>query len=386
MKKFLCAIAFLAILTGCSQNAEQFSETTAAETTAEITTAKVTTETTTETSAETEESVTETEYKGFDYEEYFRGMEYFFSYDLDGDGADEDFFINTYRDYDEICAAFYSDNKSKIVDYIGFEKMDKADIYRDYGYYDDGREVRFLMYTSNGSWRIYNGYIGMDSGTVWQIGGYTMKFYDWCSWHWFNSSASREEFETALADKKKFLEYVYCEDPKLYETINIKEKLAEKFDYSEKYIGRIEEVGLDVFELENDPFGKKYKFQSGELSCYTLGGENIRIYSRPREIWVGFKLDGHNEENGETEYLISVSSGDGDSGTMEFIYTGTESENYSAIYDRCVYVSDSSLDRFEPNEEKYKKAANDTDDYLSENRWEFVGNAKIVTDRIKQAF
>lgn len=53
MKKFLCAIAILAILTGCSQNTEQFSETTAAETTAEITTAKITTETTMETYAET---------------------------------------------------------------------------------------------------------------------------------------------------------------------------------------------------------------------------------------------------------------------------------------------------------------------------------------------
>ncbi|MDE7288856.1 MAG: hypothetical protein K2N71_05040, partial [Oscillospiraceae bacterium] len=93
----------------------------------------------------------------------------------------------------------------------------------------------------------------------------------------------------------------------------------------------------------------------------------------------------HNEENGETEYLISVSSGDGESGTMEFIYTGTKSEDYAAIYERCVYVSDNSLDRFRPNKKEYKKAANDTDNYLSENRWEFVGEAKINNDGAEQA-
>lgn len=376
MKKFLCAIAILAILTGCSQNTEQFSETTSAETTAEITTAKVTTETTTETSAETEESVTETEYQVFDYEEY-KDREYFFSYDLDGDGTDDDLFIDTSRKKDNIFAKIYNDK------FVDFQRMDSVDLYNAVDCNENN--TRVLIYLENEYSCISNMYWGL--GNVIWGNGYGMDFYpDWCAWFWYNSMASREEFEAALADKTMLFEYDNLKSLELYETINIKEKLAEKFDYSEKYIGRIEEVGLDVFELENDPFGKKYKFQSGELSCYTLGGENIKIYRRPREIWVGFKLDGHNEENGETEYLISVSSGDGDSGTMEFIYTGTENENYAAIYERCVYVSDSSLDRFRPNKEEYKKAANDTDNYLSENRWEFVGEAKIVTDGIKQAF
>lgn len=385
MKKFLYTIVILALLSGCNKNIEQITETNTAETA--LSTTKVTEETIAETSLETsaeteaestESSTAETEYKGFDYEEYFNGMEYFFSYDLNGDGLEEDLFISTYYENDEICAAVYSNDKSKIADSVRIERMDSYDIYRSYNYYYDGREVRFLMYTSNDpSWNIYNGFIGMDNGAFWQIGGYTMTFYDWCSWHWYNVLTSREEFEETLADKKKFLKYVDCKDPELYDTINIKEKLAEKFDYSENFIGRIEEVGLDVFELENDPFGKKYKFKSGELCCYTLGGENIKIYSRPREIWVGFNMDGHNEENGETEYLVSVSSGDGENGTMEFIYTGTESENYAAVYDRCVYASDGSLDRFRPDEEKYKQAANNTDKFLAEKRWILVGEAKI---------
>lgn len=380
MKKILCAIAILAMLSGCKQSTEQITETTVSETTTEIitakvttetTTSKVTTETTTETSAETvtesTESVTETD----NYEEYSKGREYFFSYDLDGDGTDDDLFIDTSREDDNIFAAIYNDK------FVDFQRMDCVYLYNAVDCND--RDERYLIHLENEYSCISNMYWGL--GNVIWGNGYGMDFHpDWCAWFWYNSMASREEFEAAFADKTMLFEHDNLKSLELYETINIKEKLAEKFDYSEKHIGRIEEVGLDVFELENDPFGKKYKFQSGELSCYTLGGENIRIYSRPREIWVGFKLDGHNEENGETEYLISISSGDGDSGTMEFIYTGTESENYAALYDRCVYVSDNSLDRFEPNKEEYKKAANDTDNYLSENRWEFVGEAKIVTD------
>lgn len=53
MKKILCTISILAMLSGCKQSTEQITETTVSETTAEITTAKVTTETTTETSSET---------------------------------------------------------------------------------------------------------------------------------------------------------------------------------------------------------------------------------------------------------------------------------------------------------------------------------------------
>lgn len=53
MKKILCAIAILAMLSGCKQNTEQITETSIAETTAEITTTKVTTETSIEMSVET---------------------------------------------------------------------------------------------------------------------------------------------------------------------------------------------------------------------------------------------------------------------------------------------------------------------------------------------
>lgn len=373
MKKFLCAAAVLVMLTaGCTQSTEQITETSFSETTAEITTTKVTTETTTETSAETvtesTESVTETD----NYEEYSKDMEYFFSYDLDGDGTDDDLFIDTSREKDNIFASIYNDK------FVNFQRMDSIYLYNAIDYNE--HDTRFLIHLENEYGCISNMYWGL--GNVIWGNGYGMDFHpDWCSWHWFNSSATKEEFETAFADKTMLFEHNYIKKSlELYETINIKEKLAEKFGYSEKYIGRIEKVGLDVFELENDPFDKKYKFQSGELCCYTFGGENIKIYSRPREIWVGFKLDGHNEENGETEYLISVSSGDGDSGTMEFIYTGIESEKYTALYDRCVYASDSSLDRFRQNEELYKKAANNTDEYLSENRWKFVGEAEINTD------
>lgn len=369
MKKILCAIAILAMLSGCKQGTEQITETSIAETTtAEITTANVTTETTTETSAETvtesTESVTETEYKD--------DMEYFFSYDVDGDGTDEDFFIDTSREADNIRAAIYNYNT------VDFQRMDSVDLYNAIDCNE--HDARFLIHLENEYRCIRVTYWGLGNG-IWG-NGYGMSFNNsWCYWSWYNSLASKEAFEAALADKTMLFERGDdLKNLELYETINIKEKLAEKFDYSEKYIGRIEAVGLDVFELENDPFGKKYKFKSGELCCYTLGGENIKIYSRPREIWVGYKNSGHNEENGETEYLISVSSGDGNSGTMEFIYTGTESEDYTALYDRCVYGSDISLVRFKPNEERYKKAANDTDNYLSENRWEFVGEAKIVYD------
>ncbi|MDE7290392.1 MAG: membrane lipoprotein lipid attachment site-containing protein, partial [Oscillospiraceae bacterium] len=156
MKKILCAIAILAMLSGCKQSTEQITETSIAETTtAEITTAKVTTETSTETSAETvtesTESVTETEYKGFDYEEYFKNMEYFFSYDLDGDGADEDLFINTYWDYDEICAAFYYKNSSEIYTSTSFHRSDSVDLYSAHNYeeHDDNGETRFLISLDN---------------------------------------------------------------------------------------------------------------------------------------------------------------------------------------------------------------------------------------------
>lgn len=382
MKKILCAIAALAMLAGCKQSSEQITETTAETTTAKVT-EKTTSETSAATSAETvaesTESVSETEYKGFDYEEYFNGMKYFFSYDLNGDGLEEDLFISTYYENDEICAAVYSDDKSKILDSVRIDRMDSYDIYSVYYSGEDGIRIRKLTFLSNDYGAIGVGYLGFGHGVF--ANGYGMEFDDWCSWHWYNSTATREEFEAALADRKLLFSHsVDEEDYKnttFCETIDIKEKLEEKFGYKEKFIGRIDEVGLDFFELENDPFGKKYKFQSGELCCYTLGGENIRIYSRPREIWVGFNMDGHNEENGETEYLVSVSSGDGGSGTVEFIYTGTESENYAAVYDRFVYADDGSLDRFRPDEEKYKQASGDTDGFLAENRWAFVGEAKI---------
>lgn len=386
MKKFLYTIVILALLSGCNKNIEQITETSTAETA--LSTTKVTEETIAETSLETsaeteaestESSTAETDYMGFDYEEYFNGMEYFFSYDLNGDGLEEDLFISTYYENDEICAAVYSNDKSKIADSVRIERMDSYDIYSVYYSGEDGIRIRCLNYLSGEYACINNRFLGFGHGIF--ANGYSMHFNNsWCSWFWYNRTAAREEFEAALADKKLLFGYAGEEDYEkttLCETINIKEKLAEKFDYSENFIGRIEEVGLDVFELENDPFGKKYKFKSGELCCYTLGGENIKIYSRPREIWVGFNMDGHNEENGETEYLVSVSSGDGENGTMEFIYTGTESENYAAVYDRCVYASDGSLDRFRPNEEKYKQAANNTDKFLAEKRWILVGEAKI---------
>lgn len=294
--------------------------------------------------------------------------------DLNYDGITEDFFIgkDEYGD-DEYIIVMY-DNEKGTFDDIDISRTETIDLYRenyaapneppDYRYwftYVCGFGINKSIHYSN----IYTGYEN-EKALVGTHYGYYKKLASRISYH----LTDEKGFDELMNDPHTFFEkhrnFEFVESISLEERINA--------DCKQAYLSSIkvadETPEIEIYSLENDVFGKKYKFTNGKYSYFTDAFNDVEIYERYADLAVPTNEYNHYDTvpRGEKDYLICLKNSNQEA--VAFLYLGTASEGYLFQYgaDRDQYKS------YRENPEHSYKT------FLKDDGWLFVKQIEIVRD------
>lgn len=285
-----------------------------------------------------------------------------FSIDLDYDGITEDFFAENSVLYDGYRIVMYSDNeKTQIAAETNIDRTDKIEIYTGI----ENKNERCFVNPESGYKTIILRFTYVASKDRFEIQWYIEEIYRAIYCYANRSSCPKEEFDNAMSNTKKFLKE--SQDLEYVETIN----LSQLMNISQTLIKDInicnDMKSISVYSLQDDPFGRKLKFDNGLYSYYANDSDKIEIYKRKRHVYHGSKYespDNHIEETDEDEYLFCLKSPE--NYTVELVYMGIPSENYLFSYDCYSGLSDN-----EHHIKEYNEILNDTQTFLSKDEWEY---------------
>ena len=313
------AISAVMVLSGCntdkpaetSATAEEVTTSTTAEvtTTAESTTSSTTTaKTTTTTTADPDPAETPV-----------------LSIDLNNDGIDEEFYIEE----DHYRIVMHTEAGDKTTETLGFPN--RFFIYRN----DDG--VYCYSYVESGnddSFSQHNFTVLDDGFFFWQAFGKSCSTGSRLTFWQYADPCTRAEFDSAFTDPlylasetpEAHIEYIGTLDIDELVNKNRKEHLVKTIDTG---------IGIpviDIYELENDVFGRRYKFCCGDKTVFIDDYEKMTVYARFPKI----TQEGDRKQQGEPmigterEFLLCLETNT--TSTADTIYIGYPSECYFVHY------------------------------------------------------
>ncbi len=252
-------------------------------------------------------------------------------FDLNEDGIPEDIIIRE-NSYEIIM--YLDESHSKYNSFI-LPRVESIDIYRrsvdypgNYTYsfscvYGENKKILFnMVYTGCEN----RGFIG---GT-----GYEQDLTPYISYYEHFGSMSQDDFNMLISDPHHFLKE--CREPgwEYVQTLKLDDMLNR--DCTQRYLQNIkitDEVGeIQLFALENDISGRKFKLMNEKYSVYVSDFDSIDIFERtatmevPTESYHVYEYISRNDR----DYLICLNSSV--SGSTECVYLGTAEEKYLFFY------------------------------------------------------
>lgn len=260
------------------------------------------------------------------------------SIDLNYDGISEDFFIgkDEYGD-DEYIIVMYDSEKGTFDD-IEIPRTEIIDLYREnYNRPDELPDYRYWLTYISGSVNkrieyslIYTG-SEKDKCLVGHI-GYYKKLVPYIKFQITDEKGFNELISNPHYFLKKFRNFEFVESVSLEEYTN---SACKQF-----YFGNItindEIPKIQIYSLENDVFGKKYKFTNGKYSYFTDEFDSIELFERYADVAVPTMRDENYDiiSRNEKDYLICLKNSNED--IIVLLYLGTASEGlffqYGAKY------------------------------------------------------
>lgn len=354
-----------AVLTSCTAYVEDSGESYDISDTAQSVTSSTTgdismTEILTDTEEETNMEVTvDSEYSAFG--------DPVVSIDLNYDGIAEDFFLGKDEFGDDVYIIFM-DNGKDYHNNVQIPRTEFINVYKeDYSQSDEPLDYRYWftyicgcgvnkciesspVYTGSEKDRSLNRLFGI---------GYYTNLVPYIK---YDKKVGEKGFFELINDPHYFFKkYNYFE---FVESISLEERI--NFDCRQTYLSSIATINemaeIQIYSLENDVFGKKYKLTNGKYSYFTDEFDSIELFERYADVAVPTMRDETYDiiPRNEKDYLICLKKSNGEA--VVFLYLGTVSEGYL-----FQYGAEDIFYKAYP-----EKPGNSYKTYLEDDGWSFV--------------
>lgn len=295
------------------------------------------------------------------------------SIDLNYDGVPEDFFIGK-DEYGDDEYIIVMDNGKDYHNNIQIPRTELINVYReDYSQSDEPPDYRYWFtyicgFGVNKCIEISPVYTGSEKDKSLTM-VYGMGYYTWLAPYIAYDKKIGEEgfFELINNPHYFFKKYQYFD---FVESISLEDCINS--DCKQTYLSSIAVIDempeIQIYSLENDVFGKKYKFTNEKYSYFTDEFDSIELFERYADVAVRTMLNEKYDiiPRNEKDYLICLKNSNED--IVVLLYLGTASECYLFQYgaEGVEYKS-----YMENPEHSYKT-------YLENDGWLFVKQIEVA--------